>query len=625
MAFIYKIDNDKIITQDVIHGQIVIPYPFSKIVLCKEMKRLENISQNGFSQYEYESLENSDRLSHSVGAFHVMNLIIEKLESLLKQYDIEICKDEKDIALCSMLLHDIGHGPFSHSLEEVTNYSHEKRTTDILLGDTEVNKILTELYGTVKVKQIANFIAKINDQEEIEKDSFTKLFKTLISHQLDADRIDYLMRDAYYVGIKSSINLDTIISNLEIIINNNKEYELLFNRKGLSSIENILIQRYQMYRDVYLSPISVLGDYLFKVLLERYKNNIELKDLPVSESFKILAHDSKIENLDDFINMSDNDFKESFKVLINNQYDKVISYLSDKNNIHDYIIIENDTSVDKIKNYLKEIFKEYDLSNTLSVIHRETKNKLYKKEQTLNVKFKNRILDLTECTNLIRPQEILDVKYTYFNPNLLRIELGLSEKEFEKYESEVNKMIEHFNKNPEEFELKYIVDNKESNILDKIIQLLKENGFSVISTSHKENCDEYYDFKNLELYNIGGSLRIRKVNENGKTKVKGTFKYPLNLGEVYSSRTEIEELLPDDSIETFKSKMTEVNVPLDLERIVPFPILNSNTDRIDVVLEKNGVKVCLSLDNSCYTNPFLNNISLSDTMIEIEAIKMTAR
>lgn len=629
MAFIYSKDkNDSLVVEDPIYGKIVVPYPFSDIVLTKEMQRLSGISQNGFSQLEFKELENNDRLSHSVGAFYVMSLFLKRLEEILKNFNIKLSEDDKDIALCSMLLHDIGHGPFSHSLELVTNYSHEKRTTDILLGDTEVNKVITNFFGKKKVKKIASFIAEINDSQELGKDSFTKLLNNLVSYQLDADRIDYLIRDAHYVGISSAIDLKRIISSVNVVVNNNQEYELLIDRKGLASIENVLLQRYQMYRDVYLSPVSVLGDYIYEKIIERYRNTMKLHTMPVSSSFKILATDPRVNNLNDFLKMKDEDFKVSFKLLSDSNLDSIMAYLCNFDNIKDYILIKNDISIEKIKTKLREIFGESDLDNTLSIISIGTKTKLYKKEQKLNIQNGNRIMDLTECTNLIRPQEILEDTYVFFNPQLLRLELGLSDIEFRKYESEVRKMIEELNKKPEEFELKYIINknpNEEKSLdqetlLNRIISIFTSNGFRVVSVTEKENNDEYYDTRNLDLYKNGGSLRIRKIEQKGKEKIKATCKMPLKKGEVYSSRSEIEETLSDDSFETFMQKMVDSGVTVNFDDILKFPILNSRTKRRDTVLDKNGVQVCLSFDNSIYTNLTLNEISATDRMIEIEAI-----
>lgn len=626
MSFTYKKNNDKsLIVEDVIYGKIVVPYPFSEIILTKEMQRLSGISQNGFSQLEFKNLEKNDRLSHSVGAFYVMSLFLKRLEEILNYFNIELSKDDKDIALCSMLLHDIGHGPFSHSLELVTNYSHEKRTTDILLGDTEINKRITDFFGKQKVQKIASFIAEINDSQEIGSDSFTNLLNNLVSYQLDADRIDYLIRDAYYVGISSAIDLKRIISSVNVVVNNNQEYELLIDRKGLASIENVLLQRYQMYRDVYLSPISVLGDYIFEKIIERYRNTTKLHKTSISQSFKILATDPKVSDLNKFLKMKDEDFKETFKILANSEIDLIMAYLCNFNNIEDYILIKNNISIEKIKRKLREIFGEINLDNSLAIVSIGTKTKLYKKEQKLNIQNGNRIMDLIECTNLIRPQEILEDTYIFFNPELLRLELGLSTIEFKRYDSEVRKMVEELNKKPEEFELKYIIgedsnDIDQESLLKQILSVFTSHGFKIVLTTEKQNNDEYYDTKKLDLYKSGGSLRIRKIEQKGKEKIKATCKMPLKKGEVYSSRSEIEETLLDDSFDTFMQKMIDLGVTVNFNDILKLPILNVRTKRTDIVLDKNGVQVCLSFDNSTYTNHILNELEINDRMIEIEAI-----
>jgi len=622
MVDVYDNEEKSLIVNDPIYGQIIVPYPFSKIVMTKEMQRLSNISQNGFSQLEFKRLAENNRLNHSIGAFYVMSLFLKRLEDVLKKFNIEISDDDKDVALCSMLLHDIGHGPFSHSLETVTNYSHEKRTTDILLGDTEVNKVITQFFGKQKVRKIASFIAEINDVEDLGHDSFTELLNNLVSYQLDADRIDYLIRDAHYVDIYSIIDLNRIISSMNVVVNNDQEYELLIDRKGLASIENVLLQRYQMYRDVYLSPVSVLGDWIFGKIIERYRQNPILHSLKVSPSFKILSFDSRVSNLGDFLYMKDSDFKESFRVLVESNLDDIMTYLCNFNNIEDYILMRNDVTIEKIKLKLKEIFGDIELDKILSVISIQIKNKLYKKEQKLKIKNGNRIMDLTECTNLIRPQEVFEDTYVFFNPELLRIELGYSKEEFNKYEDEVKKMVEELNKKPEEFELKYIIEDDfgNLNLLNDVIDVFMKNGFKVISVTKKENNDEYYDTKCLNIYKNGGSLRIRKVKQNGVQKIKATCKMLLEKGEVYSSRNEFEETLINADFETFRNKIEELGILINFDEILNFPILNSITERTDVVLDKNGVLVCLSFDDSRYTNHILNNVSVVDKMIEIEAI-----
>lgn len=371
-----------------------------------------------------------------------------------------------------------------------------------------------------------------------------------------------------------------------------------------------------------MSAISVLGNFIFDKIIERFRNLPILHSLPVSENFKKLAFDPSLRNLADFLKMKESDFKESFAVLAETNLDDIIAYLCNFKKIKDYHLIQNDIPPEKIKSKLREIFGNTILENTLSIISVKTFVKLYKKEQKLNIKNGNRIMDLTECTNLIKPQEVLELNYVFFNPELLRLELGMSVEEFKKYELEIKRMMEELNKKPEEFELKYIVDEnvEEDNFLNQILDVFIKNGFAIISTKEKQNNDEYYDTKNLDLYKSGSSLRIRKVKNKNKEKIEATFKKPLGLGEVYSSRNEIKEEVPDDTFETFKQKMLESHAEVDFATFLRFPILNSITNRNDVILEKNGVQVCLSFDKSRYTNHTLNEISANDRMIEIEAI-----
>lgn len=157
-------------------------------------------------------------------------------------------------------------------------------------------------------------------------------------------------------------------------------------------------------------------------------------------------------------------------------------------------------------------------------------------------------------------------------------------------------------------------------MINKIISVFKTNGFKIVSITEKQNNDEYYDTRDLRLYKNGGSLRIRKVEQKGKEKIKATCKMPLEKREVYSSRSEIEEILEDDSFDEFMQKMISSKANVNFDDILRFPILNSCTKRKDIVLDKNGVQVCLSFDTVRYTNHILNDVTTTDKMIEIEAI-----
>lgn len=628
MSFKYKLTNGgkTMEVQDPIYGVIEINSPFKEIILTKEMQRLNYITQTGFSSYDYPGLENNERLSHSVGAFYVMSQMIEHLEKELKRYDIFISKDDKDMALCSMLLHDIGHGPFSHTCEKITKYSHEKRTTDILLGDTEVNHLLSSIYGNAKLKRIASYIAEIVEYEDSEKSktksSFSKLLKSLISHQLDADRLDYLVRDSYHAGLLSAINYKNLIKSLGISVNSNQEYELLVDKKGLTSIETILIERFQRYRDVYFTRSSSILEQVFLKILQRYKEFPDSITEELPEEFKKLALNPENLSLDDFVSMTDNQFTQSFDIIKEHSTDSVLSYLCDMPRVlSDYQDLENNINPEILKQKLKNIFPDKEISNTSSILVINSKTKLYKKEEALRINFGNVHKDLSEATpHLIRPEEYLEKKELMFNPELLRIELGMTEKEFEPYREEINNMINELNKKPEEFELKYIIDKEQQIAQENILNALLSNGFNIIGTKSKENDDKYYDTKDLTLLSKGGSLRIRKLTQDGKQEYRATYKMPTNIGEVYSSREEIEIELENNSIEELKEKMEERGIDVDLAEVIQSPVLNSITQRKDIILEKNHVQVCLSFDNTRYTNYAMQGKTAEDSMVEIEAL-----
>ena len=626
MAVKYERKEDGIIVvRDPIYGKIVIRPPFSEIIFTKEMQRLEDIGQNGFSIYDYPGLANNERLSHSIGAFYLMSQMITKIESELLKRGITISQEEKDLALCSMLLHDIGHGPFSHDCERVVKYSHEKRTTDILLEDTQIHRLLVNTFGEQKTKKIASYIAEINDPDskQNENNNFSKLLKSLISYQLDADRLDYLLRDSYHAGIISGIDYKKIINGLGVSIDNNKNYEVVINENALSAIETILIERFQRYRDVYFSITANIMKLVFPEVLKRYVKNPDSVLVELPEAFRMLAMHPQEMPLEQFITLTDTPFLKAFSLIQENTTDPILRHLCDLENLkkHYQLLGENVVREDVVQK-LQELFPDKDLSNTISVYTNISKIKLYKKEQTLKINCGKSTKDISEVTDLIKPQDNFERRRTFFDPEVLRLELGMSKQEFKTYKGEIEHMLEELNKAPEEFELKYILSDEmqKTFTVEDMLEHLAQNGFTLVEESEKENDDKYYDTKSAHLLTKGGSLRVRKASQNDKTKYKGTFKMPKTEGEVYSSRDEIEAKMQNPSFEELKEKMQEKQVPFDLDNILPTAILNSVTQRKDFVLEKNGVRVCLSFDQTEYTNYVLQGTRATDCMVEIEAL-----
>lgn len=166
-----------------------------------------------------------------------------------------------------------------------------------------------------------------------------------------------------------------------------------------------------------------------------------------------------------------------------------------------------------------------------------------------------------------------------------------------------------------ELELKYEI--KESLSLYDILKLFIDNGFLIESTETITNNDDYYDTNNLDLYKSDNSLRIREKIKDGKSKYKSTLKINNSADSIYTNRLEIEDDMESKTLEELKRNL---NGKIDLNNIETSPILNVTTYRTNVVLSKNDKRICLSLDNTIYTNYKLDNIISNDEQLEIEAL-----
>lgn len=238
--------------RDAIHKNIDISEPVIKdLVATKEFQRLRWISQLAGAQISFPSACHS-RFSHSLGVYHILNRVFSQVSGTNS-----LQSNDKLVVKIAGLLHDIGHGPFSHTFEKVSNYqnlenfqfSHEWYTCAIIENEnTEINQVLKKY--NIAVDEVVAIIKK--DITKVKKYQIQ-----LVSSQLDCDRIDYLMRDGYFTGVKyGSIDLDWVISNMII----NEEKGVSFSYKAISAIENYLITRFHMYSQVYYHKNSIFFD-----------------------------------------------------------------------------------------------------------------------------------------------------------------------------------------------------------------------------------------------------------------------------------------------------------------------------------------------------------------------------
>mgnify|MGYP001791446493 CR=1 FL=1 len=299
------------ILNDPIYGLVSIPNSLIfDIIEHRYFQRLRRITQMGLTNLVYPGA-NHTRFHHAIGCMHLMQKAIQALRSK----NIEISEDEA-VALCiAILLHDIGHGAFSHALE----YS-------------IVNEITHEEISLLFMKALnKEFKGKLSLAIEIFEGKYERtFFHQLISSQLDIDRLDYLQRDSFYTGVaEGNISSDRLIAMMNV-----KNDELVIEEKGIYSVEKFLIARRLMYWQVYLHKTSLSAETLLVKILQRAKTiTKEGKDLPANSALDyflktpINKGNFNIETLEMFAKLDDYDVLSAIKEWCDND-DFVLSKLS---------------------------------------------------------------------------------------------------------------------------------------------------------------------------------------------------------------------------------------------------------------------------------------------------------
>ncbi|MDP2176539.1 MAG: HD domain-containing protein [Bacteroidota bacterium] len=301
------------IINDPVYGFLTIPSPLiHQLIQHPFFQRLRRIKQLGVTDFVYPGATHS-RFHHALGA---LNLMVKAVETL-RQKGVKISDAESDALFAGILLHDVGHGPYSHSLE-----------------NSIVSKVPHESISYLLMK-------KLNDEMNGQLDLMLKIFSNqykkpflhqLISGQLDMDRLDYLSRDSFFTGvIEGQVGAERIIHMLNV-----REDELVVEEKGIYSIEKFIIARRLMYWQVYLHKTVVAADILLINIMKRARAICQIEDFSgISKSLKyFLTNEIEISQLRDdemsiqhFINLDDADIICAIKDWQLSQ-DKVLSQLS---------------------------------------------------------------------------------------------------------------------------------------------------------------------------------------------------------------------------------------------------------------------------------------------------------
>ncbi|MCT3047278.1 MULTISPECIES: HD domain-containing protein [Leuconostoc] len=254
-----KLPKEKVL-RDPIHNFIHVEDPIIlDLINTPEFQRLRRVKQLGITSSVFHGAEHS-RFGHSVGVYELARRITERFE----QYYSDVWDPkERLLTLVAALLHDIGHGAFSHTFEHLFHTDHEAMTREIITGDTEIHRVLAQVSPDFPNK-VASVIAKTYENPQVVQ---------LISSQIDVDRMDYLLRDAYFTGTKyGEFDIDRILRTMQPTPDG-----IAFDIAGMHAVEDYIVSRYQMYLQVYFHPVSrgmeVLLEHLLQRAQELYRSN----------------------------------------------------------------------------------------------------------------------------------------------------------------------------------------------------------------------------------------------------------------------------------------------------------------------------------------------------------------
>lgn len=251
-----------------------------------EFQRMRRIHQLGVSNFTFQGAEGS-RFTHSVGVMHIASQLVDFLAD--KSPEI---RDYRPLILATALLHDVGHGPYSHVTEKILGYDHEDWSCKIILGDTEINEVLSRFDSSYP-----QWIAGI-----LKKQRTPHFITHMVSSQLDCDRFDYLLRDSYLTGTAYGVfAMHRILSSLEIDHENDRM--IVAGEKGQAAVEDYLFARSSMYQQVYYHRKNLAARALLSRIIKRAKLQKDSVSFMDDETKKWLSGDNL--EVNDFLFLDD--------------------------------------------------------------------------------------------------------------------------------------------------------------------------------------------------------------------------------------------------------------------------------------------------------------------------------
>lgn len=628
------------IIRDVIHGDIFIDEKYVAVIDTREFQRLRRIKQLSVANMVFPGAEHT-RFAHCIGTFHVMRMIIEHFEPLFQKCGLEITEQEKDAALVAALLHDIGHGPYSHAFEGVLqslghkDINHEQLGVMIIRSEhTEIHEVLTREFGEDFPDAVANIILKKQEVKQIPFNKSTKkldlqfVLSSLLSSQLDADRMDYMLRDAWYTGAKyGTIDLSRTINSMSLAINpENDQFCVCVEERYLVDIENCLLGRYQMHKEVYYHSIKCEMEEVIGRILRQVKKLYEEKKLKnvdqLPEAIRMMFAEEEFDIMK-YISLDDNIMYYLFENWMNDEDPELKALCSTLINRNKYkkIVVKRETDIDNFKQEVTEILRKANpdatAENEAFLLTVKDKLKMYKnmKENILIQDRFGNLLDIGEVSEILNFGRTEEKNYIFINFDLVK----------EKYKDlyvAIKRLTEKYrSRNQVEREAKYIVDS--TDLWDKVKdEIIGMNGYVIEEQGKKEQIDTYYDTKEGTLKKNDITLRIRKIGDRQWCTLKIPVKTQIsNQEDSHSVRYEYEEEIEENNIqkcaELFHGK-SELLDAIDKDVLTETLIVKNNREKFNIT-EKNddSIKFEMVFDDVSYKN-CINDRYSKNYQVEIE-------
>ena len=627
------------IIRDAVHGDIFVPERFLEVVDSKAFQRLRRIKQLSTADYVFPEA-NHTRFAHSLGTFHIMMLMMERICALFDYLHIDYTQDDRDVILMAALLHDIGHGPYSHAFEKLSGSgkSHEEWTREIIENEPELKGILSRNFRPDFAISVSNCLkAKKEDVAEAGTVTLQNVFSMLISSQLDADRLDYLVRDSDNTGVKLGVvDLQKIISSLELTMHNDK-LSVCISEDALSAVEQLIVGRYNMYDSVYFSPYKAFSEELMCKIVERISED---PNIPSDSLFGKIRNEQL--SLEDYIRLDDSVFQSELYSYQQKSCDPITKEMITNffnRSGYNRLRILHETPPENSE-FIREVEKKLGIrvEQVYGIIHRVAKYSAYdgRDEDSILIVGKNGVVaNLNQRSKIVgRPDgnnnELWDTtkSFIYVNYDILRMDKDLFGRPIDV--KKLEELVDSYSlRKHTEIEEKYSCDQEiisRAKDVDTVFNNPKMAQYEIANKPEtKEQEDVYFDTADYFLARSEASFRRRKIAENSyvytvKQSIDpnnrengGQFirsEYELSATDGKRDET-VREFMRIHLSDLFEKKEREFDPEQLMEQIT---VKNVRTS-YDVFRKDSDFSCEVSLDTVTYC---YNNLAHEDWQIEIE-------